>query len=142
MDITSYRANYGAASLLGVLFVLLGACGGGGGSGSDASSVNQSSDGLTGSGVWSVALTWVPPTTRGDGAVLTDLAGYRIYIGIESGFYSEVIGVSTAGLSDYVVEGLAPGTYHFVVTAYDLRGSESAPSNEVFKTVGRHIGAS
>gem|GEM_PF-715447 len=80
-------------------------------------------------------LSWTPPTTREDGSALVDLAGYKIYYGTQSGNYTEVVDVPTAGVTEYMIEGLAPGTYYFVVTAYDTAGNESPPSNEATKTV-------
>ncbi len=67
--------------------------------------------------------------------MLTDLAGYKIYYGTERGQYSAVVDVPIPGISDYVLVGLGPGIYYFVVTAYDEAGNESPPSNEVSKAI-------
>ncbi|KAB0664006.1 fibronectin type III domain-containing protein [Oryzomonas japonica] len=68
-----------------------------------------------------VKLSWDPP----QGAV----AGINLHYGTSPGSYTSTI---KAGMvSSYAVSGLAPGTYYFVVTAYDSAGNESVYSNEV-----------
>lgn len=58
-----------------------------------------------------------------------DLAGYRIYWGIHSRSYSNVL--TTITCFD-TVHGLYGGTrYYFAVTAFDTAGNESAYSEEV-----------
>jgi hypothetical protein len=74
-------------------------------------------------------LEWMPPLTTTDGATLTTLAGYRIYYGTDVTRLTQRIDVNNPGLATYVVEGLAPATYYFAVTAIDARGGESARSN-------------
>ncbi len=79
-------------------------------------------------------LTWDPPTTNADGTPLTDLAGYKVYYGTESGNYSQSIDVGN--VTTYTVSGLTNGqTYYFAVTAYDTSGNESDYSNERAKTI-------
>ncbi len=82
------------------------------------------------SGAGTASLSWIPPMTRADGSVLSDMAGYRVYYGTSSGSYPNSIDVPNPGVADYVVENLLPGNYYFVVTAYDASGSESVYSNE------------
>ncbi len=76
-----------------------------------------------------VTLNWDPPTTNIDGTPLTDLAGYRVYFGTDSGVYvyKNDVGNSTS----CTIGGLTPGFWCFAVTAYDLSGNESDYSNEV-----------
>ena len=63
-----------------------------------------------------------------------DLAGYRIYHGTTSGVYSSSKNVGRA--TSYQFTNLAIGkTHYFAVAAYDLKGNESPPSPEVFKTI-------
>jgi PKD repeat protein len=78
----------------------------------------------------SVTLSWNPPTTNIDGTPLTDLAGFKIYYGTESGKYS--VNIDAGSASSYTVNNLFSGlTYYFAVTAYDAAGTESTFSNEV-----------
>ena len=62
-----------------------------------------------------------------------DLAGYKIYYGNASGTYGSLIIIGN--VTTYTVTNLAPGTYYFVVAAYNSAGLESGYSNEVFATV-------
>jgi hypothetical protein len=80
-------------------------------------------------------LTWTPPTLNTDGTSLTNLAGYRIVYGVTSTQLTQTIQVANAGMSTYVVDNLAPGTYYFAVRAYTSGGLESANSNVVAKVV-------
>jgi hypothetical protein len=83
----------------------------------------------------SATLAWLPPTTRSDGSVLQNLAGYRIRTGNASGNYPNTIEVTNPGLTSYVVENLAKGTWYFVVSAFDAAGVESVQSSPVSKTI-------
>src|SRR5690606_34632014 len=80
-------------------------------------------------GTGSATLTWTAPTLRTDGSALTDLAGYRIYWGTESGNYSSSVEIDNPGVTTYVVENLGPGTYYFATTAVAANGQESTYSN-------------
>jgi hypothetical protein len=91
---------------------------------------------ITVSPLWAATarISWQPPTTNEDGSPLTDLAGYRVYIGTVSGVYGQPfdVGLATSmSQSDYV----AGQTYFWVVTAYDTSGNESVYSVEVSKTI-------
>lgn len=60
--------------------------------------------------------------------------GYKIYYGTQSGNYTNAIDVGSAGGSypQTTVSDLAiPGTYYFVVKAYDTAGNESVAADEV-----------
>lgn len=81
------------------------------------------------------SLTWTPPTQNTDGTTLTNLAGYRIVYGASASQLTQTIQLTNAGLSSYVVEDLAPGTYYFAIRAYTSSGAESADSNVVAKIV-------
>ncbi len=78
-------------------------------------------------------LTWVAPTENVDGSALTDLAGYKIYYGTQSGNYSESVDVSDPGATQHDLT-VTMGTYYLAMTALDTDGNESAYSNEVVKT--------
>jgi hypothetical protein len=78
---------------------------------------------------------WVAPTQNSDGTVLTDLAGFRIYFGTNSGSLTQVVEVTNAQATSYVVSGLTSGTWYFAVTSYGSDGTESARSAEASKTI-------
>lgn len=86
-------------------------------------------------GSGSVTLSWQPPTERTDGAPLSDLVGYRLVFGPQSGVYTDEIDIANAGLTSYVVDNLATGDWYFAIAAYDASGLESDLSGEAFRTV-------
>ena len=68
----------------------------------------------------------------------SDLAGYRVYYGTQSGQYqqSRGEGVVVSGATSRTITGLTPGVrYFFAVTAFDTSGNESGYSAEVFKDI-------
>lgn len=78
-------------------------------------------------------LSWAAPTTNADGTALTDLAGFSIYYGPSSGYYTNVVDVGN--VTSYTLEDLPPGTLFITVTAYDTDGNESDYSNEMSKEI-------
>jgi len=84
-----------------------------------------------------VLLKWEPPTTNDDEdkTPLTDLAGYYVYYGNESGFHDVVFEISDESLDSYVLKDLDPGEYYFIIKAYDTSGNISKPSNEPYKAL-------
>jgi hypothetical protein len=108
-----------------LLTVIISACGGSGGG---SVSVDQF-------GFDSTTVSWTPPTQNEDGSPLTDLAGYKIYYGNESGNYQRSIQIDNPGITIYVVENLTPNTYYFVMTAINSSGIESRYSNELRRQV-------
>ena len=123
------RRRAGSLLILGGLAVLLGACG------SDSttpSNGNTNPPPAAGeppaTGSFSVTLSWQAPTERADGTPLTDLAGFRIYYGSDREDLDAVIELDNPGLSRYVVENLAAGTWYFSMTAYDDANLQSSPS--------------
>ncbi len=80
-----------------------------------------------------VKLAWDPNTEA-------DLAGYRVYWGASSRFYTNVPPVSPVSPAPlFTVTGLAPGTWYFAVTAFNAAGQESDYSNEVVATIGASL---
>jgi len=64
----------------------------------------------------------------------TGLAGYHVYVRTASGVYGPPINVGT--VTSYVVNNLVIGnTYDVVVTDSHTSGMESAPSNQVSKSL-------
>ena len=88
-----------------------------------------------------VSLTVNPGTTTASTATLnwganteTDLAGYKIYMGTQSGVYGAPIVLGR--VNTYQFTNLAIGTtYFFSITAYDNAGNESTHSAEVSKSI-------
>ena len=77
-------------------------------------------------------LSWDRPFLNADGTPLTDLAGFKIYLGTLPGNFSSVADVGN--VATYTFNALTPATYYFVVTAYDSTGNESVPSVQTSKT--------
>ncbi len=76
----------------------------------------------------STNLSWTPPTTNTDNSPL-NLGGFHIYQGTSANQLSKIHTITGQGIATYTVENLQPGTYFFVVTAYNTNGTESAFSN-------------
>ena len=84
----------------------------------------------------SASLSWDAPTLNEDGSALKDLAGYKVYMSNKTPVTASNSTMTDVGLKNlHTVSKLAPGTYYFVVTAYNASGIESAPSNEGSKTI-------
>jgi len=77
-----------------------------------------------------VTLIW---TANGE----PDLAGYKIYVGTDSGTYSSPGSPFLTGkATSYTVSNLPKGqTYFFAMSAYDSAGNESSLSAEVSKSL-------
>lgn len=128
---------------IALLLVVLVGCGGGRATTSssvpstDISQSDNTDSGTvagTGTGTGTATLTWTPPTTYTDGSVISALGGHIIYMNDGHGFV-KLLTLTNPGLSTYVVENLEPGTYWFVVTAFDVDGVESSFSNEGSVTI-------
>jgi len=65
----------------------------------------------------------------------SDVTGYKVYYGTQSGTYTEVVDAGN-NTSCTIPDLVVGATYYFAVTAYDSYGYESAYSNEVASTVG------
>jgi hypothetical protein len=76
---------------------------------------------------FNVTLAWDPSPD-------SSVAGYRLYDGVTTGTYTNVIDVGNATTA--MVSNLVSGvTYFFAATAYDTNGQESVFSDEVSYTV-------
>jgi hypothetical protein len=81
-------------------------------------------------------LQWDLPTETTDGQPLGSLAGIRIHYGKSADTLVETIEIRNPGVSSYVVENLAPGTYYFAVRAFTATGEQSPLSNLIAKVIG------
>jgi hypothetical protein len=82
-----------------------------------------------------VEVSWTPPTQNADGSTLTDLSGYKIHYGTESGNYSDSVALDSAGLTRYSLDSLPKGKIYIAMTAVNSAGAESDFSKEVTVTV-------
>ena len=85
---------------------------------------------LTASQLHAAQLSWNAPTTNADDTPLSDLAGYKVYVGVASRTYGPPFDVGNT--TTYPLTGLTAGTqYYIAVKAYDTSGNESSFSAEV-----------
>jgi hypothetical protein len=98
-----------------------------------SSGTGGSSGGSTTTGAATV--NWHPPTQNTNGSAITNLAGYTIEYGTNKSNLTSSVKLANPGLTSYVVENLAAGTYYFGVTAYNSAGGTSAVSSIVSKTI-------
>jgi ABC-type oligopeptide transport system substrate-binding subunit len=90
----------------------------------------------TNKGAGAATLSWQAPTTNTDGAALTDLAGYRIYYGMNPNDLTQTVQLAGLGIQTYVIDDLGTGTWYFAIRAVTSTGVESALSDIVSKTIG------
>jgi hypothetical protein len=83
----------------------------------------------------SATLSWQPPTENADGSPLTNLAGFVIRYGKRSDALTTELKIGNPGITTAMIEGLAPATWYFTVSAFTSTGVESAPSAVGSKTV-------
>jgi hypothetical protein len=84
----------------------------------------------TGPGV--AELSWTPSTQNADNGLLS---GYKVYYSTTPGYYPNSQQIDNPGITTSLVENLAPGTWSFIVTAFDQFGRESNYSNTATKTI-------
>ena len=115
------KAGYQLSLLFSVILVLSG-CNGAGESISDTSTPGTGGGTATGSAL----VTWTEPAGRLDGSPISisEIGGYYIYSGTSSTNMTSAVMVSGGTSSQRQITGLAPGTYYFQVSAYDLQGIE------------------
>ena len=108
-----------------MILSLLSACGGSGSTTSTGSTASQ-----TISSGDSVNLSWTAPSTRSDGSFLplTELDGYRIYMGETESSMVPITDISDQNMTQFTVDGLSAGSYYFAVSAFDTDGNESGKS--------------
>ena len=82
-------------------------------------------------------LSWAAPVTRADGTPLSlaDIYGYRIYFGTSAGNYTESVEIADGTALSTTVTNIPVGTYHVVMSTYDIDGRESDYSSSVIKTI-------
>jgi len=79
-------------------------------------------------------LNWAAPVAREDESpiAMSEIAGYRVYFGTETGNYTQSIEVNDAYIDAITLDELnTAGTYYIVLTTVDTDGRESAYSEEI-----------
>jgi hypothetical protein len=94
-----------------------------------------SSTSSSGSTTGSATVNWQPPTDNSNGTAITNLAGYTIEYGTNKSNLTSSVKVANPGLTSYVIENLAAGTYYFGVVAYNSAGATSAMSSIASMTI-------
>ena len=76
----------------------------------------------------SAVLSWVAPVERADGTGLSpsEIAGFRIYYGTESGVYQDPIVINDHTATQAQFSGIPSGVYFVVMTTVDTDARESA----------------
>lgn len=84
-----------------------------------------------------IDLSWVAPSQREDNSGISpsEIAGYKIYYGINEGSYTESVYIDDGGTYEHTITNLTEGTYYFVITTHDTGGRESKQSSVVTKTI-------
>lgn len=87
-----------------------------------------------------VSVSWAAPTQRenSDSLPSNEIAGYRIYYGVDPGDYIESLDVA-GGITNLTVTGLFNRNYYYVITAYDTEGRESVFSDEAVITTSELV---
>jgi hypothetical protein len=104
-------------------------------SGGSGSTGGSGSSGGTTTTTGAATVNWSPPTENTNGSTITNLAGYTIQYGTNKSDLTSSVKLTNPGLTSYVIENLAAGTYYFGVMAYNSAGATSAVSSIVSKTI-------
>ena len=79
-----------------------------------------------------LVVDWATPSERADGSILpqSEIRGYRVYYGQESGNYTDQLDIND-NAAEQIVVPIEPGSgaYFFVVTTIDVEGRESVYSS-------------
>lgn len=90
----------------------------------------NANSGSGGTNTATIILSWDTPATNMNGTSLTNLAGYKVYMGTSTGKLTLLADVGNT--TTYTVSGVSStSTVYFSVTAYDTLGNESDLSNLV-----------
>lgn len=80
-------------------------------------------------------LRWIPPVETNTGAMLMDLAGYRVHYGSSSVILDRRLTIQDPGQTSVTIKRLGSGTWYFAVSAYTALGLESVKSKIVSKRI-------
>jgi len=73
----------------------------------------------------SATLSWTVPSQNDDGSPLTDLAGYRIYYGMDSGDLNQRLDITSPATTSIEIAALSSGVWYFTMTSVNGAGTES-----------------
>ncbi len=121
---TPSRKFFVALIFLFVIFSFFSSCGG---DWKGLESVSSPPD------VGTATLYWTIPYSSTDATLSNTPSGFIIYFGNTSGHYRYSINVGN--VTEYTIDSLSSGTWYFALTSYDIRGNESALSNELSKYI-------
>lgn len=79
----------------------------------------------------SLTISWEPPARNTDGTTITDLAGYRIYLGRSKTAMTPRATITNPGVSRYFIEPVESGQHYVAVTAFNKQGHESTLSEVI-----------
>jgi len=80
-------------------------------------------------------VSWTNTTTNTDGTNYANPAGVRIVYGQSASAMTQTVEIPNPTATQYVFNGLAPGTWFFAAKHYNVAGVESALSNLASKTI-------
>lgn len=82
-------------------------------------------------------VSWSAPLKREDESALNlvEIAEYRVYYGVRTGHYDNIIIVGGNSTFEAEDSNVAKGTYYVAVTAVDSDGLESGFSQEIIVTI-------
>ena len=83
----------------------------------------------------SATLTWVAPTHNDNGSELKDLAGFRVYYGLDASHLTNHVDLPGSNVRTATIKDLTKGTWYFAVTAYTTDGTESSLTQLQSKTI-------
>ena len=64
-------------------------------------------------------MTWRPPVTQTDGSSFDDLAGYRIYYGVQEDQLRCQVEIRDPKATSWKIDGLSPGTWYFAIVSFN-----------------------
>ncbi len=85
-----------------------------------------------------MTFSWIAPVAREDETpiAMSEIAGYRVYFGTETGNYTQSIEINDAYIDAITLDELdTAGTYYIVITTVDTDGRESTYSTEIVLNV-------
>lgn len=79
-----------------------------------------------------ISLSWLPPLENEDGSALTNLSGYRIYLGRAPSQLRPFVTIRNPGATRYMLESLETGSHFIAVRAMNAAGVESKLSQMLY----------